>query len=256
VEERCVIDRLVELLTIENLIALLTLSSLEIVLGIDNIVLIAILSGKLEKREQARARRLGLLAAMVMRIVLLLAIGVIMRLTKELFQVLGHAVTGKDLVLLAGGLFLIAKATYEIHHKLEEPAARDVRAKTVATVRAVVVQIMLLDIVFSLDSVITAVGMAREIPVMIAAVVIAVGVMLVFAGPVSRFIEQHPTIKMLALSFMLLIGVVLVADGAGKHIERGYIYFAMAFSLVVELLNLRMRRVLGSSTGAPTQTGR
>ncbi|HEY3246394.1 MAG TPA: TerC family protein, partial [Phycisphaerae bacterium] len=185
-------NRLIEILTVENLIALVTLASLEIVLGIDNIVLIAILSGKLAPPEQARARRLGLLAAMGMRIVLLLAIGLIMRLTTELFSVAGHPVTGKDLVLLAGGLFLIAKATFEVHHKLEDPVERPTRSRQVASVRAVVVQIMIMDIVFSLDSVITAVGMAQEITVMIAAIVIAVGIMMLFAGAVSRFIAHHP----------------------------------------------------------------
>ncbi|HXK24404.1 MAG TPA: TerC family protein [Myxococcota bacterium] len=227
----------------ENLIALLTLSSLEIVLGIDNIVFISILVGKLPEDRRASARRIGLLLAMGMRIALLLAITWVMGLTQPFFSVAGHPFTGRDVILLVGGLFLVAKATWEIHDKLEgvgygpEGAAAPRRA----AYGAILVQIMLLDIVFSLDSVITAVGMARHIGVMIAAVVIAVLVMLVFAGAISAFIERHPTVKMLALSFLLLIGVVLIADGFGQHVSKGYIYFAMAFSLFVELLNLRIR---------------
>lgn len=229
------------LFTVENLVALLTLTALEIVLGIDNIVFIAILTGKLDQRHQAMARRLGLGVAMVTRIALLLAISWVMRLTRPLFEVLGQAFSGRDLILLVGGLFLLAKATYEIHDKLEvdKPEAQGHAAKSLT---AAIIQIGILDIVFSLDSVITAVGMAREVAIMIAAIVIAVIVMLIFAGTVSRFIEQHPTMKILALSFLLLIGVMLVAEGLGKHISKGYIYFAMGFSLVVELLNLRMRK--------------
>ncbi|MBY0399857.1 TerC family protein [Myxococcota bacterium] len=232
-----------ELLTTESLIALLTLSGLEIVLGIDNIVFISILVAKLPQAEQARARRLGLLLAMGMRIGLLLAISWVMGLTKPLFSVLAHAFTGRDLILLGGGLFLVAKATWEIHDKLEgdeHDAAGTPRPRV--SFGQILLQIMLLDIVFSLDSVITAVGMARHIEIMIAAVVIAVGVMLVFAGSISTFIERHPTMKMLALSFLLLIGVVLIADGFGQHVSKGYIYFAMAFSLFVEILNIRIRR--------------
>ncbi len=230
-----------ELLTSENLIALLTLTSLEIVLGIDNIVFISILVAKLPAARQGQARRLGLLLAMGMRIGLLLAITWVMGLTRPLFSVLGHGFTGRDLILLVGGLFLVAKATWEIHDKLEggEHAERRVKA---ATFGAVLVQIMLLDIVFSLDSVITAVGMAQAVEIMIAAVVIAVLVMMLAAGGINSFIERHPTMKMLALSFLLLIGVVLIADGFGQHVSKGYIYFAMAFSLFVEILNLRLRR--------------
>ncbi|HEU4430114.1 MAG TPA: TerC family protein [Myxococcota bacterium] len=231
-----------ELLTSENLIALLTLAGLEIVLGIDNIVFISILVGKLPAAQQDSARRIGLLLAMGMRIVLLLAISWVMGLTAPLFAVLEHAFSGRDLILLLGGLFLVAKATWEIHDKLEGEEHGASGAKQKARFAAILTQIVLLDIVFSLDSVITAVGMARHIEIMIAAVVIAVGVMLIFAGAISAFIERHPTFKMLALSFLLLIGVVLVADGFGQHVSKGYIYFAMAFSLFVEILNIRIRR--------------
>ena len=227
----------------ENLIALLTLSSLEIVLGIDNIVFISILVGKLPEHQRAGARRIGLLLAMGMRIALLLAITWVMGLTQPLVTLFEHAFTGRDVILLVGGLFLVAKATWEIHDKLEGAGHGPEGAPPPrrAGYGAILVQIMLLDIVFSLDSVITAVGMARHIGVMIAAVVIAVLVMLVFAGAISAFIERHPTVKMLALSFLLLIGVVLIADGFGQHVSKGYIYFAMAFSLFVELMNLRIR---------------
>ncbi len=231
-----------DLLTTENLVALLTLSSLEIVLGIDNIVFISILVAKLPQQQQASARRLGLLLAMGMRIALLLAITWVMGLTRPLFEVLGHAVSGRDLILIAGGLFLVAKATWEIHDKLEGGREGHGAAPAAARYGAILVQIALLDMVFSLDSVITAVGMARAVEVMVAAVVIAVLVMMVFAGPISRFVERHPTMKMLALAFLLLIGVVLIAEGFGQHVSKGYIYAAMSFSLFVELLNLRMRR--------------
>jgi len=230
-----------ELVSFDSLIAFLTLAALEIVLGIDNIVLIAILSGKLDPEARARARHIGLVLAMAMRIAMLLLLGWIMSLTQPLFSVLGKAFSGRDLILLLGGLFLIAKATYEIHHKLEDPGPQAEAGRAARSIKTVVLQIIALDIVFSLDSVITAIGMAKHLAIMIAAVVAAVGVMLVFAGRVSGYIERHPTIKMLALSFMMLIGVVLVADGLGQHIQKGYIYFAMAFSLFVELLNIRMR---------------
>ena len=221
-------------------ISLATLTALEVVLGIDNIIFIAILAGKLPVAQQERARRLGLLAAMFERILLLLAINWIMGLKSELFSLFGHGFSGRDLILLLGGVFLIGKATHEIHEKLEgEEHTEQRRAAT--SFASVIVQIMLLDIVFSLDSVITAVGMAQHLGVMIAAVVIAVGFMMFFAGTVSRFIEAHPTLKMLALSFLLLVGMVLVADGLGQHINKGYIYFAMAFSVFVEMLNLRLR---------------
>ncbi|MCG3196053.1 MAG: TerC family protein [Candidatus Omnitrophica bacterium] len=231
-----------EWLTTENLIALLTLTSLEVVLGIDNVIFIAILAGKLPPDQQGRARFIGLALAMVMRVGLLLAIGWVMSLTHPLFGSLGHDFSGRDLILLFGGLFLIAKSTYEIHDKLEGAEHELSGATKARSFTGTVIQILLLDIVFSLDSVITAVGMAQSVAVMIAAVVIAVIVMLIFAGSVTRFIERHPTFKMLALSFLLLIGVMLVAEGFGKHIEKGYIYFAMAFSLFVETLNIRVRK--------------
>jgi predicted tellurium resistance membrane protein TerC len=219
-------------------IGLLTLTALEIVLGIDNIIFISILASKLPQEQQASARRTGLLLAMGTRILLLFSISWIARLTTPLFTVFGFGISGRDIILIAGGLFLIAKSTYEIHDKLEGEEGH--ASKTVpATFRSVIIQILLLDIVFSLDSVITAVGMVDELGVMIAAVVIAVGVMLAFAGPVSAFVERHPTVKMLALSFLLLIGVNLMAEGFHVHIPKGYIYFAMAFSVLVEMLNLR-----------------
>jgi predicted tellurium resistance membrane protein TerC len=232
-----------ELLTPENALALLTLTVLEIVLGIDNLVVLAILTGKLAPAERERARRIGLGAAMLMRIALLLTLSWIMGLGGSLFQVAGHGYSGRDLILLAGGLFLMAKATHEIHTKIEGPEEHPQAGRRVyASLASVVAQIMAFDLVFSIDSVITAIGMARAIPVMIAAIVVAVGTMMVFAGPVSEFVEQHPSIKMLALSFLLLIGVLLVAEGMGKHFDRGYLYFAMGFSLSVELLNLRARQ--------------
>jgi predicted tellurium resistance membrane protein TerC len=232
-----------ELFTTESLIALLTLASLEIVLGIDNIVFISILVAKLPVADQPRARRIGLLLAMGMRIALLLAISWVMGLTRPLFSLVGHAFAGRDLILLLGGLFLVGKATWEIHDKLEGAEhAADGTAPARAAFGAILLQIVMLDIVFSLDSVITAVGMARHVEIMIAAVMIAVGVMLVFAGTIAAFIERHPTMKMLALSFLLLIGVILIADGFGQHVSKGYIYFAMSFSLFVEILNIRIRR--------------
>jgi predicted tellurium resistance membrane protein TerC len=224
----------------ETWISLVTLTVLEIVLGIDNVVFIAILAGKLPPEQREKARRLGLSLALITRVLLLLSITWIMGLKAELFSVFGHGFTGRDLILLIGGLFLIAKATKEIHEKLEGEDGH-VSRKLAPAFASVITQILLLDIVFSLDSVITAVGMARQVGVMIAAVVIAVGFMLLFSAHISRFIEHHPTLKMLALSFLLLIGVVLVADGFGQHINKGYIYFAMAFSVFVEVLNLRLR---------------
>lgn len=228
-----------ELFTLENLIALLTLSSLEIVLGIDNLVLLAVVSSKLEPHQQARARRIGLILAMAMRLLLLLAIGWVMSLEASLFAVLGHEISGRDLILLVGGLFLIGKSTFEIHSNIEGAHAHGERPTARASFAAALAQIMALDLVFSLDSVITAVGMVDHIAVMMVAVILAVIVMLIFADSVSHFIERHPTVKMLALAFMLLIGVLLVAEGIDQHIERGYVYFAMAFSLFVELLNMR-----------------
>jgi len=225
----------------ETWIALLTLTVLEIVLGIDNIIFISILAGKLPAGEQPRARTVGLTLAMVTRILLLLFLTGIMRLTLPLFSPFGHPFSGRDLILLLGGLFLIWKSTREIHDKLEGEEGRQ-NVKAGATFGGVIVQIALLDIVFSLDSVITAVGMVRQVGVMIAAIVLAVLVMLVAAGPISNFVHRHPTLKMLALSFLLLIGVTLIADGLGQHIPKGYVYFAMGFSVFVESLNLRLLR--------------
>jgi predicted tellurium resistance membrane protein TerC len=228
-----------ELFSFENLIALLTLTAMEIVLGIDNIVFLAILSGKLKPEQRVRARRIGLGLAMIMRILLLLAIKWVMGLTTPLVSLGAHGVSGRDLILLAGGLFLIAKATHEIHEKLEGGEHHVEGRGGRAAFGPVVAQIVVIDLVFSLDSVITAVGMASRIEIMIIAVVIAVLIMMWFAGAVSAFVERHPTIKMLALSFLLLIGIMLVAEGCHRHIERGYVYFAMAFSLFVEMLNIR-----------------
>jgi predicted tellurium resistance membrane protein TerC len=222
-------------------IALLTLTVLEIVLGIDNIIFISILVGKLPEAQQPKARRLGLFLAMFLRIGLLASIAWMARLTAPFFTVLGQGISGRDLILLTGGLFLLFKATREIHDRLEGEE-EGANARAVASFTAVIIQILLLDIVFSLDSVITAIGMADHLPVMIAAVVIAVGVMMFAAGPISNFVSRHPTIKMLALSFLLLIGMSLIAEGLGRHIPKGYIYFAMAFSVFVEMLNLRSRK--------------
>ena len=233
---------MVELLTRpETWIALLTLTVLEIVLGIDNIVFISILTDKLPAHQQERARTIGLGLAMGMRILLLLTISWVIGLTAPLFTALGQELSGRDLILIGGGLFLLAKATLEIHESLEGEDVHQV-ARGSASFRSVLVQIVLLDAVFSLDSVITAVGMADEILVMIAAVVIAIGVMLVAAGPLALFVSRHPTVKMLALSFLLLIGMSLVGDGLDLHIPKGYVYFAMGFSIFVEMLNLRLRR--------------
>lgn len=221
---------------------MLTLTALEIVLGIDNVIFISILSDRLPPEQRKRARLLGLSLAMFMRIALLLTINWIANLTDTLFELFGHGFSGRDLILLVGGLFLIYKATTEIHAKLEGEEEHAAGAGRYASFSGVIIQILLLDIVFSLDSVITAVGMAEDIEVMIAAVVIAVGVMLVASGPLSEFVSKHPTVKMLALSFLLLIGTTLVAEGWGFHISKGYIYSAMAFAVLVEILNLRMKR--------------
>jgi len=222
-------------------VALATLTVLEIVLGIDNVVFIAILASKLPGEQQDRARRIGLLLAMVMRIALLFSLSWIIRLTDPLFVVLGEEISGRDLVLILGGLFLLAKSTHEIHDRLEGDQG-EASARVMPSLRSVLIQIVLLDIVFSLDSVITAVGMAEDLGVMVTAVVVAVGFMMVFARPISEFVDQHPTVKILALSFLLLIGVTLIAEGLNQHIPKGYIYFAMAFSVGVELINLRVRR--------------
>jgi predicted tellurium resistance membrane protein TerC len=228
------------LLTADGLVALATLAALEIVLGVDNVVFIAILTGRLPARQQAVARRLGLILALGIRIGLLFTISWLMGLTRPLFAVLGHPLTGRDLILIVGGLFLVGKATWEIYDKLEVEHVERERGSR-GRFAAVIAQILVLDIVFSLDSVITAVGMANELSVMVAAMVIAMLVMLVSMGAVAGFIEHHPSVKILALAFLLLIGVVLVADGMGQHVSKAYIYIAMAFSLLVELLNLRYR---------------
>jgi predicted tellurium resistance membrane protein TerC len=224
----------------EGWIALGTLTVLEIVLGIDNIVFISILAGKLPKEDRVRARKVGLSLAMIIRVLLLLSITWVMGLTAPLFAVLGQEISGRDLILLIGGLFLLGKSTLEIHEKLEGVEGHGT-ARIVKSFAAVIVQILLLDIVFSLDSVITAVGMAEDVAVMILAVIIAVGVMLVSSGTISDFVDRHPTVKILALSFLLLIGVSLIGEGLDQHIPKGYIYFAMAFSVFVEMINLRIR---------------
>jgi predicted tellurium resistance membrane protein TerC len=225
----------------ETWIALITLTSLEVVLGIDNIIFISILASKVPQGQQRRARQMGLLGAMVTRLLLLFSLTWIIRLTNPLFTMFGHELSGRDLILLLGGLFLLAKATHEIHEKLEGESGR-ANPKGAASFSGVVIQIMLLDVVFSLDSVITAVGMVRVVWVMAAAIVIAVIIMLVSVEAIAGFVERHPTIKMLALSFLLLIGISLVAEGFGHGIPKGYLYFAMGFSVFVEMLNLRMRR--------------
>ncbi len=222
-------------------IALATLTLLELVLGIDNIVFITILAGRLPAKERHLARRLGLALALIMRIVLLLSLTWVIGLTAPLFRLGAFFVSGRDLILLGGGLFLLAKSTHEIHQKLEgEIGGRTAAGR--ASLSGVLIQIMLLDVVFSLDSVVTAVGMVEQVGVMIVAVVLAVILMIIFAGPVGDFVERHPTVTMLALSFLLLIGCALVAEGLHFHIPRGYIYFAMGFSLLVEMLNLRLHR--------------
>jgi predicted tellurium resistance membrane protein TerC len=226
----------------ELIVAFLTLSVLEIVLGIDNVIFISILAGKLPEEQRARARFVGLALAMFTRLLLLFSIAWMAKLTTPLFTVLGHAFSGRDLILLLGGVFLVWKSTHEIHHKLEGASEHHEAGKARATFSSIIIQIILLDIVFSLDSVITAVGMVSNITVMMAAVVVAVIFMMLFAGPISGFVERHPTVKMLALSFLLLIGVTLIADGFGQHISKGYIYFAMGFSVFVEFLNIRMRK--------------
>jgi predicted tellurium resistance membrane protein TerC len=222
-------------------IALATLTFLEIVLGVDNIIFISILSGKLPAAQQPRARRLGLLGAMVTRVLLLFSLAWIIRLTAPWFTIVGHDISGRDLILIGGGLFLLGKSTYEIHDKLEGEEGHATN-RTATSFASVIVQIMLLDIVFSLDSVITAVGMVDELWVMIAAVMIAVGIMMASAETISAFVHRHPTVKMLALSFLLLIGLSLILEGFDQHIPKGYIYFAMGFSVFVEMINLRLRK--------------
>lgn len=245
------------LFSVASLIALVTLTALEIVLGIDNVVFIAILADSLPESQRKAARRLGLLLAMIARIVLLFAIAWLMGLTKTLVEIpfidephpprdtngpVPLGISGKDLILLAGGLFLVGKAAWEIRHQVEHTGGVEQRAGKAATFGSVVTQIVLIDMVFSLDSVITAVGMARHIWVMVAAVIIAVGIMMLAAGAISTFIRRHPTLKILALAFLVLIGVLLIADGFHQHIDRGYVYFAMAFALVVDLIQLRVQK--------------
>lgn len=235
------------------LLALVTLTAMEIVLGIDNIVFISLVVEKVEAGKQALARRTGLLLAMGLRIGLLVSISWIIKLTGELFTLWGHAFSGRDLILLAGGLFLVGKSTFEIHERVEGPPEEEaLRRRAGSTLMQAIVQILILDLVFSLDSVITAVGMARDLWVMITAVVAAVGVMLIFAGYIAEFIHKHPTLKMLALSFLILIGVMLLVEGLGNEVNKGYIYFAMAFALGVELLNIRAgnRRKAAAASGA------
>lgn len=223
-------------------IGFFTLTALEIVLGIDNVVFISIIAGKLPVEQQAKARQVGLLLAMGTRILLLFSISWLMGLTKPLFGIMGHEFSGRDLILVGGGLFLIAKAVNEIHSKLEGVDHHNGSVPKVVSFAAVIGQILIIDIVFSLDSVITAIGMSDVLGVMVAAVIVSVLFMLAFAGAVSGFVERHPTVKMLALAFLVLIGVNLVADGFGQHVPKGYTYFAMAFSVIVEMLNLRLKK--------------
>lgn len=228
-------------------ISLATLTALEIVLGIDNIVFITLLAGKLPQAQRQLATRLGLIGALGTRLLLLFTLSWVMRLSRPLFTMLDHAVTGRDVVLILGGLFLVAKATLEIYEKVEavHPAGSTQAAAGTGQMASIILQIMLLDVVFSLDSVITAVGMVSEIEIMVVAVIISIVVMLAFAGSIGDFVEKHPSIKILALSFLVMIGVLLVAEGTGQHFERGYVYFAMIFSLGIELLNMRYRASQG-----------
>jgi len=236
-------------LTTESLMALLTLTSLEVVLGIDNVIFIAILAGKLPEEQRDYARKMGLAVAVLSRAILVLAIGFVMQLNQPLFSVFGTGFSGKDLILILGGLFLLGKATYEIHHKVEKSGESPGAIPAITSLRAVLIQVLIIDVVFSLDSVITAVGMteglASPIPIMIAAIVISVIVMLVFSKAIVTFIERHPAIKILALSFLLLIGTLLIAEGFHQKIPKGYVYFAMAFSLGVEFLQMRMTKPAG-----------
>lgn len=233
---------MIELLTDPQIwIAFFTLTALELVLGIDNIVFISILVDRLPKQQQKRARQIGLFMAMFLRIALLLVLSWIIGLTDTLFTAFGKEISGRDLILISGGLFLLWKSTREIHHAFEGEQDEAVSVAK-ATFTSVILQIMVIDMVFSLDSIVTAVGMVDEIEVMIAAVVVSVGLMMVASGAIARFVSQHPTIKMLALSFLVVVGVVLIADGLGQHIPKGYVYFAMAFAVVVEMLNIRVRK--------------
>lgn len=241
-----------ELFTVQNGLALLTLTALEIVLGIDNVVFIAILAAKLPKEQQAKARKLGLALALITRVIFLTALASIIKLADvKAFEapLIDHTVSWKDLIMLAGGLFLIGKATYEIHHKMEDDHT-DTKVRKAVGFWGVIAQILVIDLVFSIDSVVTAVGMAQNIWVMVTAVVVSIAIMILAAGRISAFIDKHPTMKMLALSFLVLIGVLLVADGLGQHIPKGYIYFAMSFSLAVEVLNIRATRKRKALAGA------
>ena len=241
-----------------NLTSLVTLTAMETVLGIDNIIFIAILVGRLPKESQHKIRNIGLFLALLIRILLLFSISWIMTLTQPLFELLSHSFSGRDLILLGGGLFLVAKSTFEIHHKIEgDPQihlheAEELGHKKKVSPQFMLLQILVLDIVFSLDSVITAIGMANNIPIMIVAMILSMLIMLMSAGKISSFVDHHPTIKILALSFLILIGVMLVAEGLGSHISKGYIYFAMTFSLGVELMNMRFRKKQSKGvTGIP-----
>ena len=231
-----------QLANVDVWIALLSLTAMEIVLGIDNIVFISILVGRLPPDQRARVRRIGIAGALITRLGLLFTLSWMMRLTEPLFTVLDHSLSGRDLIMLGGGLFLIAKATLEIHAKLEGGGEDEHGGGKARGAGMVILQIMIVDIVFSLDSVITAVGMANQLWVMVTAMIVAVAVMLAFAGAVGDFVERHPSIKILALSFLILIGVMLTAEGLGQHVEKGYVYFAMGFSLLVEVLNIRRTR--------------
>lgn len=222
-------------------VALATLAALEIVLGIDNIIFISILVGRLPEHQRARGRIIGLGLAMIMRLLLLISIAWIMRLTTPFFEIFERPISGRDLILLGGGLFLLWKAVHEIHQSLETVSADESKPAVAASFGAIMIQIALIDIVFSLDSVITAVGLVEHVSIMVIAIILSVGIMMVGAKPIGDFVDQHPTVKMLALSFLVLVGVVLIAEGFGEHIPKGYIYFAMAFSVVVEMLNLRAR---------------
>lgn len=234
-------DSLVHLFTVESLVALLTLVCLEVVLGIDNIIFIAVLAGRLPPDQRDRARRLGIQVAVVSRILLLLSISWVMQLTKPLFELWDRAFTGKDLILIVGGAFLLAKATVEIHHKVEGAEEKE-HGKAAVTLRGVLIQVLIIDVVFSLDSVITAVGMTPHVPIMIVAVLASTGIMLASSKAVIDFVEKHPAVKLLALSFLIMIGALLVAEGFGRHIGKGYVYFAMGFSVAIELLQMRMQK--------------
>ena len=230
----------------ENLVALAALAGLEIVLGIDNVVFIAILVAKLPEKQQAFAYRLGLAGALVTRVLLLFALSFLMGLTKPLFSVIGHEMTGRNLILLFGGLFLIGKSSHEIYEKVESGEAEANAQKGGASLVGIIIQIMIMDIIFSLDSVITAIGMVENITIMVVAIVIAMVVMLVFAKSIGDFVNRHPSMKILALAFLMLIGVLLTAEGLGQHVSKGYIYFAMGFALLVELVNMRFRKKRGT----------